>query len=79
DAHFIYTSKNCHAPACQRSCLQRFLIHRCECGDTRYPPHHSPNCPVDDAEKRDCLNKAIENAMREMDKTIDCNCPQPCR
>ncbi|GMT01982.1 hypothetical protein PENTCL1PPCAC_24156, partial [Pristionchus entomophagus] len=79
DAHFIYTSKNYSTEACQRSCLQRFLIHRCECGDPRYPPHHSPNCPVDDPEKRDCLNKAIKNAMREMDKTIDCNCPQPCR
>ncbi|KAF8367219.1 asic-1 [Pristionchus pacificus] len=79
DEHFIYPNKNYSTEACQRSCLQRFLIDRCACGDPRYPPHIKPNCPVDDPEKRDCLAKGIKNAIREMASTVDCVCPQPCR
>ncbi|GMR53554.1 hypothetical protein PMAYCL1PPCAC_23749, partial [Pristionchus mayeri] len=79
DQNFIYPDKNYSTEACQRGCLQRYLIELCGCGDPRYPALHlTPNCPVDDPHKRNCLANGIKSAIYNMTKD-GCSCPQPCR
>lgn len=41
---------------CQRSCIQRYLINQCGCGDPRFPKYkNTSNCPVDEPRLRNIL------------------------
>ncbi|PAV58015.1 hypothetical protein WR25_13952 [Diploscapter pachys] len=79
DEKFIYTDKAYSTEGCQRSCIQKYLFDNCGCGDPRYPPYKTNrNCPVDDPNKRSCINRQFLNATKQS-TSKDCTCKQPCR
>lgn len=70
----------CSSPArsqgCQRTCIQKYLVQQCGCGDPRFPAYQNfSNCPVAVAALRECLRVHMKHAAR-----LDtCICQQPCK
>ena len=50
---YIYQDKEYTVEGCHRSCMQRYIVEKCGCGDPRYPPvGESVNCKTDNATLR---------------------------
>ncbi|KAE9555485.1 hypothetical protein FO519_001340 [Halicephalobus sp. NKZ332] len=75
DSEYIYRDKEYSTEGCQRSCIQRFLVRKCGCGDPRFPMYRNfTNCPVDNSKMRACLRTELKNAALD----VNCVCKQPC-
>ncbi|KAI1724773.1 amiloride-sensitive sodium channel domain-containing protein [Ditylenchus destructor] len=73
---YIYRDKEYSTEGCQRSCIQKYLVKKCGCGDPRFPRYrNTTNCPVANSKLRECLRKEIRIAAR----ASKCECKQPCK
>ncbi|CAD5206518.1 unnamed protein product [Bursaphelenchus okinawaensis] len=75
DEDYIFQDKEYSTEGCQRTCIQKYLVQKCGCGDPRFPAYQNhSNCPVAVSSLRDCLRAEMKNAAR-----LDtCICQQPC-
>ncbi|CAD5209385.1 unnamed protein product [Bursaphelenchus xylophilus] len=75
DEDYIFQDKEYSTEGCQRTCIQKYLVQKCGCGDPRFPTYQNhSNCPVAVSALRDCLRAEMKHAAR-----LDtCICQQPC-
>ncbi|VDN50263.1 unnamed protein product [Dracunculus medinensis] len=79
DEDYIYKDKKYSIQGCLRSCVQKYLVMQCTCGDPRFPKYRDyDNCPVDDPDLRECLEKEVKYTAQNADK-LGCVCKQPCK
>uniref|UniRef100_A0A915EJE5 Amiloride-sensitive sodium channel n=1 Tax=Ditylenchus dipsaci TaxID=166011 RepID=A0A915EJE5_9BILA len=55
---YIYQDKEYSTEGCQRSCIQKYLVKKCGCGDPRFPRYRNfSNCPVADSKLQKIMSE----------------------